>query len=40
MITILVADDQPIMRRGVKQILAEEEEMVVTDETGDRQEGS
>jgi two-component system, NarL family, invasion response regulator UvrY len=38
MITILVADDHPIMRRGVKQILAEAEEMVVTDEAGDGQE--
>jgi two-component system invasion response regulator UvrY len=38
MITILVADDHPIMRRGVKQILAEAEEMVVTDEAGDGRE--
>jgi two-component system, NarL family, invasion response regulator UvrY len=38
MITILVADDHPIMRRGVRQILAEAEEMVVTDEAGDGQE--
>jgi two-component system, NarL family, invasion response regulator UvrY len=37
MITILVADDHPIMRRGVRQILAEAEEMVVTAEAGDGQ---
>jgi two-component system, NarL family, invasion response regulator UvrY len=38
MITILVADDHPIMRRGVKQILAESEEMTVTGEAGSGQE--
>jgi DNA-binding NarL/FixJ family response regulator len=38
MITILIADDHPIMRQGVKQILGEEEGMTVTGEAGNGQE--
>jgi two-component system, NarL family, invasion response regulator UvrY len=38
MITILVADDHPIMRQGVKQILSEEEGLSITGEAGDGQE--
>jgi two-component system invasion response regulator UvrY len=38
MIKILVADDHPIMRQGIKQILSEAEGMAVTDEAGSGQE--
>lgn len=38
MIKILVADDHPIMRQGIKQILSEEDGMTITDEAGSGQE--
>ncbi len=38
MIKILIADDHAIVRKGLKQIISETQDMVVTDEAGDGQE--
>jgi two-component system invasion response regulator UvrY len=35
MIRILIADDHPIFRQGLKQVLAEAQDMIVADEAGD-----
>jgi len=35
MLTILIADDHPVFRRGLKQIIAEASDMVVADEASD-----
>jgi two-component system invasion response regulator UvrY len=35
MLTILIADDHPVFRRGLKQIIAEASDMVVADEATD-----
>jgi DNA-binding NarL/FixJ family response regulator len=34
MINVLIADDHPIVRRGIKQTLSETDDIVVADETG------
>ena len=34
-INILIADDHPVVRRGLKQILSETPDMVVSGETAD-----
>jgi DNA-binding NarL/FixJ family response regulator len=38
MITVLVADDHPIIRQGVKQIIADAKDIAVTGEAGNGQE--
>ncbi|MFH1725087.1 MAG: response regulator transcription factor [Elusimicrobiota bacterium] len=38
MIRILVADDHPIVRKGIKELIAETTDLKVVDETGDGQE--
>jgi len=38
MIRILIADDQPIIREGIKQIISETTDMVIADEASDGQE--
>ncbi len=38
MIRVLIADDHPIVRQGLKQILAEAHDMIVADEAGDGRE--
>ena len=38
MLKILIADDHPIVRQGLKQVLAESRDMVVAGEAGDGQE--
>jgi len=38
MIRILIADDHPVVRQGLKQIVAETSDMVVTDEASNAQE--
>ena len=38
MLRILIADDHPLVRRGLKQIIAETPDMVVADEAADGRE--